>query len=146
MINDTLIAYVFFGIVFVLFVLVVFLVLFVARKMKKKLSAETQRYITAHWYRILDSFHMNPSHALIDADKLLDYCLKQKGLSDGLSLGDKLKKVGKKYFSDLNGVWEAHKLRNQVAHELNFHLTVEQGRAALQQYKKALMDLGAELK
>lgn len=146
MTDETLVGLIIVGFAVVFLTVISIFVVSIVRRRNGGLNAESQRYITAHWYRILDSFHMSPSHAIIDADKLLNYCLLQKGVPDGLPLGDKLKKVGKKYFSDLNGVWEAHKLRNQIAHELNFHLSVEQGRGALQNYKKALMDLGAILK
>lgn len=81
--------------------------------------------------------------ALMEADKLLDYVLTQYGIP-GDTLGDRLKNakesiVGKeikkgqkvsnsewnkrKRNKDLyNKIWEAHKLRNKLAHELNFEV------------------------
>jgi hypothetical protein len=61
----------------------------------------------------------------------------------GRTMGDRLKKVGKEKFSELNAVWHAHKLRNQIAHEADFKPEFRQAQHALETYKKALKDLGA---
>ncbi|MEO6729481.1 MAG: hypothetical protein ABIM99_06190 [Candidatus Dojkabacteria bacterium] len=59
--------------------------------------------------------------AVIEADKLLDYVLKSKKVK-GETLGDRLKS-SKNLFStsSYNKVWEVHKLRNRLAHEMNFN-------------------------
>ncbi len=60
-------------------------------------------------------------NAVIEADKLLDFVLKSKKIK-GETLGDRLKH-SKNLFStsSYNKVWEVHKLRNRIAHELNFN-------------------------
>lgn len=83
------------------------------------------------------SFNMS----VVEADKLLDKALCEMGIP-GKTMGDRLKKTGER-FSQLNAVWYAHKLRNQIAHEHNFHLEYPQARHALNTYKQALQDLGA---
>lgn len=105
------------------------------------LKPDQLQYIKAHWIRIIDSFDMHSQQAVMDADKLLDYVLKCYGYEG--NLGEKLK-VAKGHFSDLNGVWSAHKLRNTVAHEL-VQLNKDDARRALRQFKQALNDLGAKL-
>jgi hypothetical protein len=71
----------------------------------------------------------------------LDYALRIHGFSG--SLGDKLKASGPR-FSDLNGVWSAHRVRNNIAHDLS-DIRVDVLKTALRQYKRALSDLGADL-
>jgi hypothetical protein len=116
---------------------------------KPKLSKSAQKYVTSHWYRILDSVEADAKHAVMEADKLLDYVFERRvgGAAKGLrlSLGEKLKKH-KGHFSDLNGVWDAHKLRNKIAHEMGFKVSHKEAKIALGRFKKALMDLGATLK
>ncbi|MBI5753579.1 hypothetical protein HZA40_00355 [Candidatus Peregrinibacteria bacterium] len=108
---------------------------------RKGFSDEQSVYIKAHWIRIIDAFSSHPGQSVLDADKLLDYALKCYGYEG--SLGEKLKKAGGR-FSDLNGVWSAHKLRNTLAHEL-VNVNNGHGKQALVGFKKALNDLGANL-
>lgn len=112
------------------------------RKFKaKKFSQEQLQYIRAHWIRIIDSFDSHSKQGIMDADKLLDYALAKRGFVG--TLGEKLKKAGSR-FSDLNGVWQAHKLRNQIAHELK-DINIVEARRALKFFRKGLNDLGANL-
>lgn len=115
--------------------------LILLRRRRKSLSNEQLQYIKAHWIRIIDSFDSHSEQAVMDADKLLDYALKCYGYEG--HLGEKLK-VAKGRFSDLDGVWSAHKLRNTLAHEL-VQLSKDDGRRALRQFKQGLNDLGAKL-
>lgn len=80
--------------------------------------------------------------AIINGDKLLDRALCQMGVA-GRTMGDRLKKVGNSKFTQLNAVWHAHKIRNQIAHESDFTPTYAQAQHALVTYKQALKDLGA---
>ena len=60
----------------------------------------------------------NPSSysmTIIKGDKLLDKALCEIG-TPGRTMGDRLKKVGKERFSELNSVWHAHKLRGRPHH------------------------------
>ncbi|MDR3297832.1 MAG: hypothetical protein LBT19_00405 [Candidatus Nomurabacteria bacterium] len=82
------------------------------------------------------------SMAIVNADKLLDKALCEMGIP-GRTMGDRLKKVGKDKFSQLNSVWYAHKLRNQIAHEHDFRPDYDQAKHALSTYRQALRDLGA---
>ena len=78
---------------------------------------------------------------IINCDKLLDRALIEMGVP-GKTMGDRLKRVGDR-FTNLNGVWRAHKLRNAIAHESDFEISYKQAYNALQIYKQALKDLGA---
>lgn len=111
------------------------------RRRRKIFSQKELTYIRSHWIRIIDSFDSHRREAILDADKLLDYALSRQGFEG--TVADKLKKSGYR-FSDLNGLWRAHKLRNQIAHELG-DTDKEEAKKALAQFKKALNDLGAKL-
>ena len=80
--------------------------------------------------------------SVVECDKLLDKALMEMGLS-GRTMGERLKKCGREKFSQTNAVWNAHKLRNQIAHEPGFKLEYGQAKHALAVYKQALRDLGA---
>ncbi len=82
------------------------------------------------------------SMAIIEGDKILDRAMLEMGVQ-GRTMGDRLKKIGKARFSQLNSVWHAHKLRNQIAHEHDFKPEYRQALHALEAYKQALKDLGA---
>lgn len=58
--------------------------------------------------------------ALIQLDAILDAVLQQKHVR-GKTLGERLKN-GREYFdrSTYNAVWEAHKLRNRIVHEIDY--------------------------
>ncbi|EKD64900.1 MAG: hypothetical protein ACD_50C00256G0002 [uncultured bacterium] len=49
-------------------------------------------------------------------------------------------------FSDLNGVWFAHKLRNKIAHELDSRVSMGEAKRALAAFKRAFVDLGVKIK
>lgn len=79
--------------------------------------------------------------AVIEADKLLDQALKSLSMP-GTTLGERLKFATYKY-PDVQEVWWAHRLRNQLAHESSTHLDEGMARKALSQFRKALERLGA---
>ena len=128
-------------IVFFIFDVVITIWILMRRKRGRSLQQLQLNYIQSHWVRIIDSFGADQKHAIMDADKLLDYALKCHGFEG--HLGEKLKKAGPR-FSDLNGTWSAHKLRNEIAHELG-DIDKSRSKTALAQFKRALNDLGARL-
>ncbi len=83
------------------------------------------------------------SHTLcvLDADKLLDQALRDRGLS-GKTMADRMKQCQGKWTNG-NGVWAAHKLRNKLAHETDARIDYDRARQALIAYKQGLKDMGA---
>ncbi|HKX23892.1 MAG TPA: hypothetical protein VJM46_01520 [Candidatus Saccharimonadales bacterium] len=75
--------------------------------------------------------------AIIQADKLLDQALKERGFS-GETMGDRLKSshAGDK-------VWAAHKIRNRIAHEADVKLNPVMVGQALRGFKQGLKNVGA---
>jgi hypothetical protein len=54
--------------------------------------------------------------AIIEADIMLDDLLTREGY-EGDGVGEKLKAADPEQFTTLQDAWEAHKVRNQIAHE-----------------------------
>lgn len=81
------------------------------------------------------------SMVVIHADKLLDQALIERGLK-GNTMAERMKQCAQ-LFSDRNGVWQAHKLRNRIAHEDDVIVTYDDARRALATMKRALKDVGA---
>lgn len=79
--------------------------------------------------------------AVLNADKLVDQALRERGLK-GKTMGERMQ-CGATLFSDRNGIWTAHKLRNKIAHEPDARVTYDEARFALGCFRKALKDLGA---
>jgi hypothetical protein len=70
-----------------------------------------------HIQSLTDSLNPNDwRSAIIEADILLEETLTQKGYK-GAGLGEKLKAVAPGKLATLSDAWEAHKVRNQIAHE-----------------------------
>lgn len=78
---------------------------------------------------------------ILDADKLLDQALRDRGLS-GKTMADRMKQFQGKWTNG-NGVWAAHKVRNKLAHETDVQIDYDRARQALVAYKQALKDTGA---
>ena len=84
-----------------------------------------------------DTAHM----AVLNADKLVDHALKERG-AKGKTMGERMK-AAQTTWTNRNSIWEAHKLRNKIAHESDFEVTYDAARRALSGFKQALKDLGA---
>jgi hypothetical protein len=79
--------------------------------------------------------------AIMNADKLVDNALKETGYK-GQTMGDRLKSARGK-LPHRNELWQAHKLRNKIAHETDVKVSYDQTRRALGSFKATLKDLGA---
>jgi hypothetical protein len=97
------------------------------------------------WRRIEEQFYRGGESdlkvAILEADKLLNNALREAGIM-GIQLGDRLKKTNTSQVPNLNELWQAHKLRNQIAHESNFKLKRDLAERALGIYETALRNLG----
>ncbi len=115
-------------------VLIVAYIIF--RRFRKKLSNRVTEEIRSEWKRIIRQ--KDYRHAILDADKLLDFALGKMGFRG--SLGNKLKKAPT-LFKDINGVWEAHKVRNNIAHQISYKIDEKTYKKAMLQFKQAFKDL-----
>jgi hypothetical protein len=134
-------------IVFLIAVLIVAVLVFIAVSMTSKHghSFDKEDY-QVDFLRIEQSLvkgnESSYAMAIIEGDKILDRALMEMGVQ-GRTMGDRLKRIGQQKFSQVNAVWHAHKLRNQIAHEHDFKPEYRQALHALETYKQALKDLGA---
>lgn len=79
--------------------------------------------------------------AIIESDSLLDEILKRMGYA-GESLGERLKKVVPDILPNVEQVWEAHKIRNNIVHDPDYRLSLDSAKKAIAIYEKAFSDLG----
>lgn len=79
--------------------------------------------------------------AILNADKLVDQALIDKGFK-GQTMGERLKSA-KAALPHRDNIWQAHKLRNRIAHEPDIKVSYDLTRRALAQFKQTLKDLGA---
>jgi len=78
--------------------------------------------------------------AILEADIILDEILTKMGYQ-GESIGEKLKRANKGDFQSLDDAWEAHKVRNQIAHEgSNFALSQYDAKLTINRYKKVFQE------
>ena len=80
--------------------------------------------------------------AIIEADIILDDLLKQKGYT-GSSLGERLKSISPHQMQSLSEAWEAHKVRNRIAHDgADFVLTQRLAQETIDRYRRVFAELG----
>lgn len=131
-----------FAFLIVAIVILLSLEMYLIWRRKKKFSKRDFTLVRSEWEAIRNKIERDPKHALIEADKLLDFVLKKRGFEG--SLGDKLKRA-EKWFSRSEDIWVAHKLRNRCVHEVGFDVTETEARKAISHYKQAIWDLGVKL-
>ena len=81
--------------------------------------------------------------AIMEADKLLDYVLQGKGYR-GDTMAERMRSANRE-FSRRNDVWAAHKLRNALAHEVDFDLVPSQVKQSIKAFERAIKDLDGGL-
>jgi hypothetical protein len=96
--------------------------------------------LAGKWEKILthvDSPNQNDwLLAIIEADIILGEILDKMGYR-GESIGEKLKRVEKSDFRTLDSAWEAHKVRNAIAHQgSDFIITQREAKRIISLYKE----------
>lgn len=102
-------------------------------------SSATVSVQNKRWQRVLEHIEStNPNDwkiAIIESDSILDEMVKSMGYH-GDNLGERLKGIEVSDFNTLNNAWEAHKVRNMIAHEgANFELNEREARRVVALYK-----------
>lgn len=96
------------------------------------------------WQAVLN--HLNSANegewklAIIEADKLVDDLLIQKGY-EGESMAERLSMINKRELKSLDLLWESHKIRNRIVHKLNFKLSRSEALRAISYYEEVLKGL-----
>jgi hypothetical protein len=105
-----------------------------------------RRQFIEQWQRIAALMHEPGTdgmrHAILEADKLLDIALRQGGYP-GDTLGQRLRSAERDFAkrSSYQGLWEAHKMRNALAHELGFDIPRQHAQHILRLYEDGLREL-----
>lgn len=84
----------------------------------------------------------NPSDwklAVLEADNMLDDLVRRMGFR-GENLGERLKAVEPSDFSSIQSAWEAHKVRNRIAHEGSFVLSQREARRIVGLYEQVFRE------
>ncbi len=115
---------------------------------KKRYTPDPKLLITVapanpQWERIQKCLSSdNPAEwkvAILEADAMLGDLLQNLGYR-GEGIGERLKSIEPSDFLTLNDAWEAHKVRNQIAHENDFVLTQREVRQTIDQYKRVFQE------
>ncbi len=101
---------------------------------KEEKSANKKRWEKVLAYLESDN-QSDWKQAIIEADNLLDEMVKAMRYP-GENLGERLKNIEPSDFVTLQDAWEAHKVRNQIAHESGFSLTRREARRVMELYEK----------
>jgi hypothetical protein len=81
--------------------------------------------------------------AIIEADIFLEEILNDRGYV-GMTIGDKLKTANTSSFTTIQDAWEAHKVRNEIAHNSgDFILTRKIAQETLTRYERVFREFGA---
>lgn len=108
-------------------------------------EALTKRRSVRAWRQIQKRLELggeaNSKLALIEADKILDELLKIAGYK-GETMADRLKKITAAQLSNIEAIWQAHKIRNRLVHEPDYHLSDAEARIAINIYKKSFQEMG----
>ena len=78
--------------------------------------------------------------AIIEADGLLNDILKKIGYN-GKTMAKILEQLDVTILPNIEQVWKVHKIRNNVVHDPDYELRLEQAREALEIYEKTFRDL-----
>lgn len=110
------------------------------KALEEKLSGAVVSEKNARFEHVLELIASeNPGDwrvAIMEADIMLDNLLQSMG-HDGETLGDRLKLVEKSDFATLDLAWDAHKVRNRIAHHgSDFILTHREAKRVIDLYRQ----------
>lgn len=81
-------------------------------------------------------------NAVLEVDKLLSYVLEGVG-ARGDTLAERLKNAKNRFSpSTYKGLWSAHKVRNEIVHNVDSELLHFQTKDVISQFKRGLEELG----
>lgn len=111
----------------------------------RRLSPAEQTQVRDQWQNIMELMKLGkPStfkEAVVKADKLLDFALQR--LVEGETLGERLKNSKEKFTrTGYEAIWKAHKVRNAMAHELDYDPPTFILKEALDGFRQGLRELG----
>lgn len=79
--------------------------------------------------------------AVIEADKLIDDIVKRIGFK-GKDMAERLKQINANQISNIEDIWRAHKIRNNLVHDPYYKLTQPDSDFVVRTYENTLKELG----
>jgi hypothetical protein len=112
----------------------------------KRQKENTETPQNPQWERVVALFHSEQSSdwrvAIIEADTMLEDLVTQLGYT-GESLGEKMKGIDPGNFPYLRDAWDAHIVRNKIAHEgINFMIDTFEKNRVFRLYEKVFSEAG----
>lgn len=109
-----------------------------------ELMATPQGIIESQWHDILRHIESTQEgewkFAVIEADTMTDNVL--KNYFPGDTMGERLMNIDKTQLLSIDTLWEAHKIRNRLAHDPNYFLRHAEAYRAVRLYETTLKELG----
>jgi len=114
--------------------------------LKEELEEEALEKKNDRWQRVIEHVNSdNPSdwkQAIIEADIMLEEYLRTAGYH-GDSIGDMLKAVEPGEIQNIEAAWDAHKVRNRIAHDGgDFQLTDREAKRVVALFEQVFREVG----
>lgn len=86
---------------------------------------------------------IHAKQAIIEADKFFDSMMRLIG-GTGEKFADRLRSLENHLNHDnYQNIWEAHKVRNQISHEMDYKISVGEARNVVEKFRRGLSNMGA---
>ena len=113
-------------------------------RVNPKVAEVAEAYSNQKWERVLKRIESHNESdwklAILEADIMLDELLDKSGYR-GDSMSDKLKQVDKSDFNTIDFAWEAHKIRNMIAHEgSEFAINAREAQRVIKLYEQVFKE------
>ncbi|MEK7187342.1 MAG: hypothetical protein AAB691_00670 [Patescibacteria group bacterium] len=113
---------------------------------EKRIVSLADKIIQERWDKVAKRFATGTPEGLtlsvIEADKIVDDVLKSLGL-EGEHMADRLGQLSPEEVGNLEGVWRAHRLRNNLVHSPDFKASPDEIERALDSFEKFLKEIKA---
>jgi len=98
------------------------------------------------WNRVLEHANSSDEHkwrlAILEADIMLNELLDLQGYK-GETIAEKMKQVSRTNFNSIDDAWEAHKVRNRVAHEgADYHISEREKDHVINLFERVFKEFG----
>ncbi|MEK7094004.1 MAG: hypothetical protein AAB903_01540 [Patescibacteria group bacterium] len=116
------------------------------RAPEKRILNLGEKIIRERWDKVIKKFMLGTPEAMtlsvIEADKVVDDVLKSLGL-EGEHMADRLGQFSPDEIKELDNVWRAHRLRNNLVHSPDFKVSADEAERALDSYERFLKEVKA---
>jgi hypothetical protein len=116
------------------------------RKTAQTVKAEDVPRTQLRWRRVMEHADSDDEHkwrlAILEADIMLNELLDLQGYK-GETIAEKMKQVSRTNFNSIDDAWEAHKVRNRVAHEgVDYHISEREKNHVINLYQRVFKEFG----